>query len=263
VSTLETAIRLARGAGEILLSHHGKLRRADAERKGTRRDLVSRADVEAEEFLRGEIPEGDDILGEEGTARATGAARRWIVDPLDGTVNFLHGIPFWCVSIAAVESGELAAGVVHAPEIGHTWTAARGEGCRLDGEPVRVSETSELAESIVATGFAYRRNELPDHNFDNFTTVGLAAAGVRRMGAAAIDLALLASGTLDGFWELHLNAWDVAAGTLLIREAGGRVTDFHGSEALDDVLFARHIVASNGRVHEELRGKLAPLRGFG
>lgn len=259
---IERAEELARGAGEILMRYAGRLHRADADRKGTQRDLVSEADVASERFLVAGIPDSDDILAEEGSDRDTGAARRWVIDPLDGTVNFLHGIPMWCVSIGVIEDGELAAGVVHAPALGHTWTAAKGQGCFLDGKPARVSATGELSEAIVATGFAYRRNELPDHNFDNFERIGMAAAGVRRMGAAAVDLAFLASGTLDGFWELHLNAWDVAAGILLIREAGGRVSDFRGAEDLEPVLFGRHVVASNGHLHEALRGKLAPLRGL-
>jgi len=259
---LAHAERLARGAGEILMGHYGSLRRSDAARKSDRRDLVSKADLESERYLIEHIPAGDDILSEEGSSRDTGAARKWVVDPLDGTVNFLHGIPYWCVSIAVIENGSLRAGVVHAPELRMTVTAEAGGGCRRNGEPVHVTQTDELAESVVATGFAYERNRLADNNLDNFTTIGLAAAGIRRMGAAALDLASVACGSLDGFWELHLQPWDVAAGILLVREAGGRVTDFHADETLDAVLLHRHIVASNGRVHDELSGKLAPLRGL-
>ncbi|MHC4973157.1 MAG: inositol monophosphatase family protein [Planctomycetota bacterium] len=260
MSALATATELARSAGEILASHYGRLRRADAARKTTRRDLVSRADLESQRFLIERIPAADDILAEEGSNRDSGADRRWVIDPLDGTVNFLHGLPFWCVSLAVVDRGEPVAAVVHAPELGQTFTAAAGAGAFCNGEPVSVSATPELAESILATGFAYRRNELADHNFDNFTTLGLAAAGVRRMGSAALDLSYVACGRLDGFWELHLEAWDVAAGTLLVREAGGRVTDFGGAEELDAVLFRRHVVASNGRIHAAIRERLAPLR---
>jgi len=257
------AVELARGAGEVLLRRFGSLHRADAGRKeGARRDLVSAADVEAERFLVERIPEADDVLGEEGSARDTGARRRWIIDPLDGTVNFLHGLPLWAVSVALVEDGEPAAAAVHAPALGWTFAAERGAGATLNGEPVGVSGTTALNESIVATGFAYRRNELADRNFDNFENVGMRAAGIRRMGAAAVDLALVAAGRLDGFWELHLSAWDVAAGILLVREAGGRVTDFAGGEALEPLLSGRNIVATNGAVHDELRGLLAPLRGL-
>ena len=262
MSTLDAVKDLATGAGEILRSHYGRLRRADAARKTTRRDLVSEADLESQRFLIDRIPAADDILAEEGSNRDTGARRRWVIDPLDGTVNFLHGLPFWCVSLAVVDGGELAAAVVHAPELGQTFAAAVGEGAFCNGERVSVSGTPELAEAILATGFAYRRNELPDNNFDNFTTLGLAAAGVRRMGSAALDLSYVASGRLDGFWELHLEAWDVAAGTLLVREAGGLVTDFGGADDLDAVLRRRHVVASNGRIHAAIRAGLAPLRGL-
>ena len=263
MSVIELAESMARGAGDLLVAHYGSLRRIDADRKrGLRRDLVSRADIEAEEYLIGRIPEADDVLAEEGHDRDLGAARKWVVDPLDGTVNFLHGLPFWCVSIGVVEAGVLTAGVVHAPALAQTFVAEAGKGCRLNGERVHVSATSELAEAILATGFSYQRNQVPDHNFDNFETLGMAAAGVRRMGAAALDLAYVACGRLDGFWELHLSAWDVAAGTLLIREAGGQVTDFAGSEDLDRVLFNCNIVAGNPELSAAIRARLHPLRGL-
>jgi len=254
---------LARGAGAILEEFYGRIHRTDAKRKkGVRRDLVSEADIAAEKYLIENIPREDDVLGEEGSVRATGATRQWIVDPLDGTVNFLHGIPVWAVSVALIVKGKPAAACVHAPALGLTFTAAAGEGTHCNGERAEVSITDKIGESILATGFAYRRNELPDHNFDNFETLGMRAAGVRRMGAAAVDLAFLATGRIDGFWELHLSAWDVAAGILLIREAGGTVTDFAGHEDLEGLLFGRNLVASNGRIHTMLRAGLNPLRGF-
>ncbi len=250
-------------AGELLHSHYGRLRRQHADRKGgLRRDLVSRADREAEELVLAGIPGNDDVLAEEGSSRATGADRCWIVDPLDGTVNFLHGIPFWAVSIAVVERGELAAAVVHAPALAETFAAARGSGCHCNGARVKVSTTAELAESVLATGFSYNRDAVPDNNLDNFSAMAMACAGLRRMGAASLDLAFTACGRLDGFWELHLAPWDVAAGTLLVREAGGRVSDFSGTEALDEVLDGRNIVATNGLIHGAVCERLAPLRGL-
>jgi len=260
MSLLGDVLDLARGAGEILASHYGKLRRADATRKEGWRDLVSEADLASQRYLLERIPAADDILAEEGSDRDTGARRRWVLDPLDGTVNFLHGIPYWAVSLGVVEDGALRAGVVHAPRLGQTFAAEAGGGATLNGEPIHVSGATSLKEAVVATGFAYRRNELADHNLDNFRAVAFAAAGVRRLGAASIDLAYVAAGRLDGFWELHLNAWDVAAGALLVREAGGRVTDFHGGEDLDAILFRRHVVAGNAAIHDEIRGILAPLR---
>jgi myo-inositol-1(or 4)-monophosphatase len=233
----------------------------DAERKGgRRRDLVSRADREAEQLVVDRVPPGDDVLAEEGSGRSTGAARCWVVDPLDGTVNFLHGIPFWAVSIGVLEAGELVAAVVHAPALAETFTAVRGGGCRREGRPVSVSATVELGDALLATGFPYDRNRLADNNLDNWSTLALASAGLRRLGAASLDLAYVACGRLDGFWELHLAPWDVAAGVLLVAEAGGRVTDLAGGTDLDRLLHGRNIVASNGRVHDELRRHLMPLR---
>jgi len=259
---LKQAVDVAGAAGELLLSYYGELRRQHADRKGgLRRDLVSKADREAESLILSTIPAGDDVIGEEGGERSSGAVRRWIVDPLDGTVNYLHQIPFWAVSIAVVEDNELVAAVVHAPALGETFTAAREDGCRRNGAAVAVSGTEELAESVLATGFSYNRNELVDNNLDNWSTLALAAAGMRRLGAASLDLAYTACGRLDGYWELHLSPWDVAAGVLLVREAGGVATDFGGAEALDAVVHGANIVASNGRIHHALRARLAPLKG--
>jgi myo-inositol-1(or 4)-monophosphatase len=255
---VETAAALAREAGDLLLRHFGTLRRADAQRKGgRRRDLVSRADVEAEELLHSRIPAGDDIVAEEGHSRARGARRTWIVDPLDGTVNFLHGIPVWCVSIGIVEEGALAAAVVHAPAMGETFAAEAGKGATRNGEPIRVSGTSDLADSLLATGFAYDLDRRPDDNLGHFSDLTRASAGTRRLGSAALDLAYVACGRFDGFWELHLNPWDVAAGLLLVREAGGRVSDFAGDDRLDRLLGGGNLVASNALVHEAIRARLA------
>lgn len=260
---LEAALRLSQGAGEILSSHYGRLRRGDADRKsGRRRDLVSTADHEAESYLFKLIPESDDVLAEEGNNRDIGSRRSWVVDPLDGTVNFLHGIPFWCVSIAVIDDGEISAAVVHAPALGQTFTAEKGGGCALNGEPIEVSRTTDIGEAMLATGFAYNRNEVPDNNIDNWATMALQAAGLRRMGAAALDLAYTAAGRLDGYWELHLSPWDVAAGALLVREAGGVVSNFFGWEDVASVLYSRHIIASNGSLHEQIRERLSPLQGL-
>ncbi len=260
---LEQAERLARGAGDLLAKRYGTLRRADAARKqGHRRDLVTKADLEAERYVAAHIPAGDSLLAEEGGARGGDARRLWIVDPLDGTVNFLHGIPFWCVSIGVVEAGELVAGVVHAPALDETFSAARGKGCFLNGTPVKVADTAQLSDAVLASGFGYRLDELPDTNLDNWAALTLASAGTRRLGSAALDLAYVACGRFDGFFELHLNPWDVAAGALLVTEAGGRVTDYRGSPALDAFLHGRSILATNSRLHDALRSKLAPLRGL-
>jgi myo-inositol-1(or 4)-monophosphatase len=254
---------VARSAGELLASYYGDLRRAHADRKGgLRRDLVSRADREAEALVFASVPASDDVMAEEGSERLTGAPRCWVVDPLDGTVNYLHGIPLWSVSIGVIEDGALVAAVVHAPALAETFVASAGGGCRRNGREVAVSETDELAEAVLATGFPYARNQLADNNLDNFASLALASAGLRRLGAASLDLAYTACGRLDGFWELHLAPWDVAAGILLVREAGGTVSDFSGDGGLEGLLHGRNLVASNGRIQAAIRAQLAPLKGI-
>jgi myo-inositol-1(or 4)-monophosphatase len=201
------------------------------------------------------IAEESSVLDPAMTAAVALPARRtWIVDPLDGTVNFAHGIPIFSVSVGLVVAGEPTVGVVIAPAIGETFEGERGGGARLNGEPIRVSGTADLADAILATGFAYDIENLADQNFDNLRSVATAARGVRRLGSAAIDLAWVAAGRFDGFWELHLSPWDVAGAVALIREAGGLVTDLTGGA---DWLFGRHLAASNGALHTRLLAKLA------
>ncbi len=258
---LDQLIDIAHGAGAVLLRYYGKLNVADADRKGgRRRDLVSAADLEAERWILDRIPEGDAVLAEESGRRDSDSERLWVVDPLDGTVNFLHGLPVWGVSIAVVEHGELVAGVVHAPMLRMTFAATRGGGTTLDGDAASVSVTRHLSDAILATGFPYARDTLVDNNLDNVPRVGAVAGGLRRFGSAALDLALVACGRLDGYWELHLEPWDVAAGILLVHEAGGRVTDCAGRSELQQLLHGRSIVATNGHVHASLRSLLAPLQ---
>lgn len=257
---LDLVTSIALRAGDALMPYWGNLIAADGRHKGGRRnDPVSDADLAAERVILAALPPGDAVLAEESGERP-GGGRQWLVDPLDGTVNFLHGIPFWSVSIALVHDRELEVGVVHAPALGMTFTAAAGAGASLNGTPIRVSPVTDLREAIVATGFPYDRARLKDSNLDNIPRVGPAVGGIRRLGSAALDLALVAAGRLDAFWELHLNPWDLAAGVLLVREAGGRVTDCRGVEDTSTVLGGRNVVASNGPLHEPLRGLLAPLR---
>ncbi len=259
--SLPLALDLAQRAGDRLLHHYGRLNRHHADlKKGYRRDLVSRADVEAEEIILAGLPVEDSILAEESGRRETPSARLWVIDPLDGTVNYLHQIPFWAVSIALVEQGELALGVIHAPALGMTFSASRDGGAFLSADPIAVSDTLELSDAILASGFSYHRHELADHNLDNWRKLAFAAAGLRRFGSAALDLAFVAAGRFDGFWELHLNPWDVAAGALIVREAGGKVSTFAGAEDVDEVLHRRHIAASNGTLHAKLLGTLEPLK---
>jgi myo-inositol-1(or 4)-monophosphatase len=247
---IELGLQAARRAGEVLARHHAAPR--TFERKGEV-DLVTAADREAEEVLRalllGAHP-GDGFLGEEGGRADCESGWLWIVDPLDGTTNFVHRYPMFAVSIGLVHDGVPAFGCVHAPALGETFHAVRGGGAFLDGRPIGVSAVERVAESLLASGFPYNRREIVDELLARLRRVLMAGHGFRREGAAALDLCWVACGRLDGFWEQGLHAWDVAAGTLIVEEAGGRVTGFDGGP---HDLFAGSTVASNGRIHDELR----------
>lgn len=256
---IDLARQVAIEAGTILMERFGRLSGSEIERRGAR-DVVTAADRAAEDHilrrLRGAYPEIP-VLAEEGAAgmvleAPSGPA--WIVDPLDGTVNFIQGIPFFAVSIGYVEDGQPLLGVVHLPALGQTFWGGPGQGCFEGERPVSVSATPSLEDAIVATGFAYRRNELADDNVAHLARVILRARGIRRMGAAAIDLAYVASGRLDAFWELHLKPWDMAGGAALVRAAGGTISDLEGG---DDWLFGGHLVATNTMLHASLREILA------
>jgi len=199
------------------------------------------------------------IYGEEGTRERLDQQYRWYVDPLDGTTNFAHGIPHFCVSmgleqrasdLAADQDGKIVAGVIYNPMLDELFTAERGKGAWLNGRPLHVSAVPDLGESLVATGFPSRkRHDNPNiHFYQEFT---LRSHGVRRAGSAALDLAYVACGRFEAFWEFHLNPWDTSAGFLLVEEAGGRITDFSGGPFQ---LNSREVLASNGCIHEELIG---------
>ena len=193
------------------------------------------------------------VLAEESGAHA-GARVRWIVDPLDGTTNFAHNYPFFGVSIAVEVDGEVLAGAVHDPVRGETFAAARGLGATLNGEPIRVSAIGRLEDALLVTGFPYDVREHPERHLPLFYAVLVRAQGVRRDGSAALNLCYLAMGRFDGFWERQLSPWDMAAGVLIVREAGGEVTRFDGS-AFE--LAGRQILASNGGVHAAMRDVIA------
>ena len=253
---------LARRAGEVLLSHYRPLDRAEiVNRKSSEvRNLVTAADLASESLLVSalgrEFPDHG-IAAEEGGGGGGEREYVWHVDPLDGTVNFAHSHPFFAVSLGLVRRGKPLLGVVHAPLLQETFSGQVGEGAWRNGAPIRVSGTSELIESLLATGFPYDRNASPNHNVDNFAKMILICRGIRRAGSAALDLAYVAAGRLDGFWELGLSSWDVAGGAAILLAAGGRITDFRGG---DDFLSGRNVVATNGRIHEALRENLFPVR---
>jgi myo-inositol-1(or 4)-monophosphatase len=230
-------------------------------------DLVTVADRTVEKLIRvrlGEAFPEHGIFGEEGTRERMEQQFRWYVDPLDGTTNFAHGFPQFCVSLGleqrkpgstADEDGTLQAAVIYDPLRDELFAAERGQGATLNGKALRVSETAELAEALVATGFPSRkRHQSPNiHFYHEFT---LRSHGVRRAGSAALDLAYVAAGRLDAFWEFNLNPWDTAAGFLLVEEAGGRLSDFAGGQVRLD---SREVLASNGRIHDELVGMFGDL----
>jgi myo-inositol-1(or 4)-monophosphatase len=223
-------------------------------------DLITEADRTVEKLIRARLSEAfpdHGIYGEEGSRERLEAEFRWYVDPLDGTTNFAHGFPQFCVSLGLEhrppgvrqdEDGTLQAAVIYDPTRDELFTAARGSGAQLNGKTVRVSRTKQLAEALLATGFPSRkRHASPNvHFYQEFT---MRSHGVRRAGSAALDLAYVACGRMDAFWEFNLNPWDTAAGILLIEEAGGSVTDFAGRHFR---LNSREILASNGLIHEEL-----------
>jgi myo-inositol-1(or 4)-monophosphatase len=239
---------IAREAGALLMGYfhqHVKI-----EYKGDV-DLVTIADRKSEalilERIRAKWP-AHDVLGEEGARIETGSDYKWYVDPLDGTTNFAHGFPVFCVSLAIDYKGKRVAGVLYDPTRDELFSAELGSGAYLNGERMHVSATSNLAECLVATGFpSHKRHKNPNIFF--YHQITLKTHGVRRAGSAALDLANVASGRFDGFWEFNLNPWDTAAGVLIVEESGGRVTDFSGGPFQ---LNSRETVATNGIVHEAL-----------
>jgi myo-inositol-1(or 4)-monophosphatase len=250
---LDTAVSAAMQAGEL---QRERLRLPhDIAFKGEC-DLVTEVDKGCEALIVGAILErypDHDILAEENVYTPKGSSHRWIIDPLDGTTNYAHGFPWFAVSIALEMEGELRAGVVFHTMMNELFTAIRGEGAFLNGEPIHVSARAPLKSALLATGFPYDKFQDNENNFANFERFQLKARAVRRAGSAALDLAYVAAGRFEGFWECKLKPWDVAAGTLLVEEAGGRVTD-HGGGPYS----IRHhrILASNGLIHEEMTALL-------
>jgi myo-inositol-1(or 4)-monophosphatase len=239
---------VAREAGALLMGYfrqHVKI-----EYKGGA-DLVTVADRKSEalilERIRRDFP-SHDVMGEEGTRIETGSEYKWYVDPLDGTTNFAHGYPVFCVSLAVDRGGERVAGVIYDPTRDEMFSAEKGSGAELNGARMKVSAAPRLVESLVATGFpSQKRHQNPNIYFYHQLT--LRSHGVRRAGSAALDLCNVASGRFDGFWEFNLNPWDTAAGVLMVEEAGGRVTDFSGGSFQ---IASRETLASNGLIHDEL-----------
>jgi len=251
---LEKAQALAREAGSyqrsmlwtpLNIEHKGEI------------DLVTEVDRNSEALLVGGLqaayPEHD-FLAEENLYPDRGASHKWIIDPLDGTTNFAHGFPWFAVSMALEVNGEVVLGVIYHTMLNEMFTAVKGQGAWLNGSRLEVSSRTPLRSSLLATGFPYDSATDPENNFARFCNFQMGCRGIRRAGAAALDLAYVAAGRLDGFWECKLKPWDVAAGQLLVAEAGGTVTGFAGESYTP---YNHRIVASNGLIHAEMLAMLA------
>lgn len=243
---LHVADLAARGAGGILNRLFGQV---DHVKKKGEIDLVTEADLMAEKSILEAIGRSfpdDNVLSEESGRHGKVSDRTWLVDPLDGTTNFVHGFPFFAVSIALEIKGQIVLGVVYNPFMGEYFEAARGTGAYLNKKPIKVSEVNSLGESLLGTGFPYYIHEGPQRVMDHFRRMLVAAQGLRRPGSAAIDLCYVAAGRLDGFWEEGLKPWDTAAGMVIAEEAGGKVSTYDGRSYSP---YEKNIVAANLHIH--------------
>ncbi|MCK4534414.1 MAG: inositol monophosphatase [Syntrophobacterales bacterium] len=246
---MEFAISIARRAGSFLKNSFREEHRIDY--KGEI-DIVTEADRMSEKILTAEISRrfpDHNILSEESPEIKKGSQYRWIIDPLDGTTNYVHGFPVFCVSIALEKNGEVMMGVIYNPVSDELFVAGRGEGAFMNDSSISVSGTTKLSESLLATGFPYDIRRDPNNNINYFSGMALEAQAIRRAGSAALDLAYTAAGRFDGFWELKLHPWDTAAGWLLVNEAGGNITDISGNRYYLD---SPGILASNGKIHDSM-----------
>ncbi len=254
---VNTAVSAARRAGDLIMRYRNRVHNLKVSSKG-RNDFVTEVDQQAEaaiiDTIRRTYP-AHGFLGEE-TGQQGNTEAYWIIDPLDGTTNYLHDFPMFCVSLAFCMRGQIEHGVIYDPMSQELFTASRGEGAQLDGRKIRVSNRRGLEGALIGTGFPFRGQDLHlDEYLGMFRAVITETAGIRRAGSAALDLAYVAAGRLDGFWEIGLKSWDMAAGTLMIREAGGLVSDLSGG---DRYLETGHIVGGSPRVHTALHKLLAP-----
>jgi myo-inositol-1(or 4)-monophosphatase len=244
------AIEAARAAGAVLLKYTRFGFRVEHKNPI---DLVTDADLAAEQCIidciRTRFPSHQILAEERGAGIQPSSRYRWIIDPLDGTTNFAHGFPVYAVSIGVECDGSGLIGVVYDATRDELFTAQAGEGARLNGSSITVSTTEHLDGSLLVTGFAYDIRETPNNNLNHFARFALKAQGLRRTGSAALDLCYVAAGRFDGFWEVKLSPWDMAAGVVVLREAGGKVTDFNGHA---HSIYQPQLVASNGRIHEAM-----------
>lgn len=261
---LDIATEAALTAGAVLKNYLGKLE--NIQEKGRPGDLVTVADKEAEEavlsILQRHLPDHSILAEESGKLEASAADYLWAIDPLDGTTNYTHQYPFFAVSIGLLVHGVPTLGVVYDPFHDDVFRAAQGLGATCNRRPIHVSQTQALSHSLLVTGFAYDRRETSDNNYAEFCHLTHKTQGVRRGGAASLDLAYVACGRLDGYWERGLSPWDLAAGVVLVEEAGGRVTAYDGRPFQ---LETGRILATNGAIHQDLSETLTsiqPLQEF-
>jgi len=247
---LSVATEAARAAGAILLDYAKSGFRIEHKNPV---NLVTDADHAAEEcvinHIRHEFPDHRVLAEERGQVDLTPSPYLWIIDPLDGTTNFAHGYPAYCVSIGLEREGRCVVGVIFDPTRQELFDARIGGGAKLNGHPIHVSSTGILDQALLVTGFAYDIRETEHNNLDHFVRFALKAQGIRRTGSAALDLCYVAAGRFDGFWEVKLNPWDMAAGSIVLREAGGQITDFGGRE---HSIYGQELDASNGHIHQAM-----------
>lgn len=256
---LDLAVQLAREAGDILKHYAG--REKQVEFKG-RANLVTIADKESEALvIRGiqqRYPDHAILAEESGITEASkpGSKVRWVIDPLDGTTNYAHQYPFYCVSIAVEEDGVVTCGAVYDPCRDEMFSGARGQGAFMNGAPIHVSDVGQLSHALLLTGFPYDFREKIDVSLAHFRGFLMESQAVRRGGSAALDICHMAAGRCDGFWELKLQPWDTAAGGVIAEEAGALITDFAGGPFS---IYMKEILASNGLIHDEMKAVLAKL----
>ncbi len=248
---LQVAIEAALEAGKFLKMNVGKIRHIEY-KGGQETNLVTEIDKKSEQLIIGKIKQHfphHDFLCEESGAAEVKSEYRWIIDPLDGTVNYTHALPIYSVSIGLEYKGEIILGVVYDPNSDELFTAEKGKGAWLNKKRIEISKTTKLIESLVVTGFSYDVNEHPEPSVTHFRNFLAEAQAIRRLGSAALDLCYVASGRFDGFWEGVIRPWDMAAGVLIVMEAGGKWTDFRG---FPSTVYKEEILATNGLIHEQM-----------
>jgi myo-inositol-1(or 4)-monophosphatase len=254
---LNIAKEAAEEAGKFLTQNLGKVK--DIQLKdGQEKNLVTEIDKHAEEIIvriiKKHFPQHDILAEESGEKFASKSDYKWVIDPLDGTTNFTHGFPVFCVSIALEYKGEIILGVIYDPNLDELFAAEKGNGAFLNGKRIKVSSINSLSKSLLVTGFPYNITENPNHAIEHFINFLMHSQAVRRMGSAAIDLAYVAAGRYEGFWEIDLHPWDMAAGLILVQEAGGTVSDFSGKPFS---IYKQEMLATNGLIHSAMQNVLS------